>query len=192
MTFLLAFWKPIAGIVGVLILLVGLLALKHSYDEGKRDEGRAEIQAKFDAYVQESTKQVAAVTAKWDQQRQAAETAAEGLANERSKRAAEAQIRVRALPHAVAAVVVAPAAVDILRDAIDASNQPTTTRPADQPVEARPTAAADPDDGATTVGRLSEWALQVISQYSECRDQVHGWIAFYTGLQAAQPREQSP
>jgi hypothetical protein len=72
------FWKPIAAIVGVLILLASFFALKHSYDEGRRDEGRAEVQAKFDAYVNESRERSSALALQWDQQRQAAEAGPKG------------------------------------------------------------------------------------------------------------------
>jgi hypothetical protein len=45
---LLSFWKPIAGILAILALMGFVAYEKHHYDEARRDEGRAEVQAKWD------------------------------------------------------------------------------------------------------------------------------------------------
>lgn len=193
-TFTTTFWKPIALIVGIAALWFGVMALKHSYDEGKRDEGRAEVRAELDAYKAAAMERTSAITLAWDQQRQATEAAAKGLDDERSKRLADSRDRVRTLPPTVAAVVVPPRAASLLNDAIAASNQPAAAGPAFAPVESRPAAAASTDDrqsDASTVGQVTAWAVEVIALYSACRDQVAGWIAFYAGLRAAQ-QEQSP
>ena len=49
MPFLIAFWKPIAGILLIVAIVATLGWAKNSYDEGKRDEGRTEVQGKWDA-----------------------------------------------------------------------------------------------------------------------------------------------
>ena len=51
LSLLFRFWKPLALGLALLALWLSIGALKHRYDEGKRDEGRAEVQAKFDEYV---------------------------------------------------------------------------------------------------------------------------------------------
>lgn len=49
MPFLLAFWKPIVCVLALVALMATIAITKHHYDEARRDEGRAEVQAKWDA-----------------------------------------------------------------------------------------------------------------------------------------------
>lgn len=186
MPFLLTWWRPIAAAVALVALYLAVVGLKHSYDEGKRDEGRAEVQAKFDAYVTAAMERTSAITLAWDAKRIEAETAGKVADDERAKRFAESKMRAQALPAAVAAVVVPAPAVGVLQRAIDDSA--AATGPARESEPAHPIAAEHPDDtgAASTVGLLTAWGLEVVRLYDACRDQVTGWQAFYQGLQAAQ------
>lgn len=189
MPFLLTWWRPIAAAVALVALYLAVVGLKHSYDEGKRDEGRAEVQAKFDAYVTAAMERTSAITLAWDAKRIEAETAGKVADDERAKRFAESKMRAQALPAAVAAVVVPAAALGVLDDAIRASDRAETPGSAGAPVEnpAAATPAATEPDG--TVGLLTAWGLEVVALYDACRDQVTGWQTFYRGLQAAQTPE---
>ena len=193
---LLTFWKPIAGLVALLALGLAIMAVKHSYDDGKREEGAAPVRAEFDAYRKAATERTTAITLAWDQKRIAAETAQKGLDDERANRLADASKRAQALPAAVAAVVVPAAALSVLDDAIRASDQPAATGSAGGIVEARPApAAAAPDparNGDGNVGLLVQWGVLVSAMYDACRDQVTGWQRFYADLRAAQPAEPAP
>lgn len=185
----LKFWKPIAGIVLCIAIILALGAMKRSYDDGKREEGAAPVRAEFAAYVETARKRTTAITLAWDQKRIEAETAGKVADNERAKRMAESKVRLAALPPAVAAVVVPGRALSLLDDAIRASDPTLAAGPAAAPVEspaAAPVAAPERDG---TVGLLTAWGLDVVRLYDACREQVIGWNAFYRGLQAAQVPE---
>lgn len=182
----LRFWKPLAGIVIVLAIVLALGAMKRSYDDGKRAEGAKPVQAAFDAYVKAAQERTTAITLAWDAKRIEAEQAGKVADDERAKRMAESQKRLAALPPAVAAVIVPGRALSLLDDAIRASDSPTPAGPAAVPVEspaATPVAAPEQDG---TVGLLTAWGLDVVRLYDACREQVTGWQAFYKGLQVAQ------
>lgn len=185
-------WKPLAIVAAVAILWFGLLAVKHSYDDARRAEGAAPALKQLTALqdqVKAAQDRASALALQWDTERQKAEAAAKGMDDERSKRLAEAQIRVKALPAVVAAVVVPAAALGVLDDAIRASEPVPAPGPAREPEQARPVAATAAPDADGTLGPLIQWGAQVVTLYDACRDQVHGWQAFYRGLQAAQPKE---
>lgn len=202
-------WKPLAIVGTVLILWFGMLAIKHSYDDGKREEGAAPVRAEFAAYVETARKRTTAITLAWDQKRIEAEAAGKVADDERAKRMAESKVRLAALPPAVAAVPVDARAVSLLNDAI-AGQQPAPAGPAAEPEPAAAAVAQGADqqreqmhppgdrpgdglhDNGTTVGLLTGWALEAIRLYDACRAQVTGWQAFYRNLQDAQQQGASP
>ena len=199
-------WKPLAIVGAVLILWFGLLAIKHSYDDGKRAEGALPVQEMHDAYVKAARERTTAITLAWDAKRIEAETAGKVADDERARRIAESKVRLAALPAAVAAAPVDARAVSLLNDAI-AGQQPAPAGPAAEPEPAAAAVAQGADqqreqmhppgdrpgdglhDNGTTVGLLTGWALEAIRLYDQCREQVIGWQAFDRGLQAAQGAE---
>jgi hypothetical protein len=52
-------------IYGLLAIALFLHGMKHAYDERRRDEGRVEIQAKFDAYKNAATKRATYLALLW-------------------------------------------------------------------------------------------------------------------------------
>lgn len=189
MILLLRFWKPLAGVVLLLAVVLAVLSWKHGYDEARRGEGRAEVQAQFDAYVQAARERSTALALAWDQQRQAAEQAGKDLADERTARAADNAAHLAALPDAVARAPVPAAALDVLDRAVAASNAAAPAGPAVEPDRAAPAASGGAADVDGQLGPLIGWAASVIDLYDQCRARVAGWAAFYAGLQAAQPAE---
>jgi hypothetical protein len=156
MPFLLAFWKPIAAIVLVIALVAAVGIAKHSYDERRRDEGRAEIQASWDAAkaAQKARELVAAKEADDYQRRVDAKRQLDF--DKLSKRTVELENRLAAVP-------VGPDLVGELQHAVDTANDKSAGKPAENPA-------------ATTGLALSNWFNQVAKQYRECRETVIGWI----------------
>lgn len=184
----LRFWKPIAGALLVLAVVLAIGAAKHSYDSARRDEGRAEVQAKFDAYVAAARERATALALAWDEQRQAADAAERELDDERTKRRAATVAEVAALPPDVARAPVPAVALGVLDDAIAASNAAAAAGSAGQPDEAPAAAPADSPvspGGDGQLGPLIGWAATVIDLYDQCRAQVSGWARFYAGLRGA-------
>lgn len=181
------FWKPLAGALLALAVVLAVLSAKHSYDDGRRDEGRAEIQAKFDAYVTAARERATALALAWDQQRQAADAAERELDDARSQRRAAAVAQVAALPPDVARAPVPAAAFGVLDAAVAASNAAAVAGPAGQSDAPGAAPAAGPaNDGRDgQVGALIGWAAAVVDLYDQCRAQVNGWVRFYDGLRAA-------
>jgi len=185
-TLLAAFWKPIAIGIAIIALVAAVGFAKHRYDEGKRMEGRAEVQALWDADRARNIKEGQAQEARWKTESEARQKAEQELSDERSKRAAVAAVAARSLPDRVARVVVPRESVRVLNDAIDAGNPGKTTGPAAKPDKAAPAAAEGAD---STVGLLTQWGVGCIAAYDDARAMVTGWQDFYHALQAAQPKE---
>jgi len=183
MSFLLAFWKPIAALVVVALLAVAVIAWKHSYDEARRDEGRGEVQEKWDQAKAAALKANTEQEQRWASERDARVKAEQERDDERTKRATEAANAAKSLPAADARVRVARSAVRVLNNAIDAGNPTPAPGPAAKPDKATPAAAEGAD---STVGLLTQWGVACISAYDEARSMVKGWQDFYAGLRAAQ------
>ena len=182
----LKFWKPIAGIVIVLAIVLALGAMKRSYDDGKRAEGAKPVQEMHDAYVKAARERTTAITLAWDVKRVEAEQAGKVADDERAKRMAESKVRLAALPPAVAAVVVPAAALSVLDNAIDAGSAAPAPGPAGEAPAAAPAVAETAAQPDGTVGLLIEWGALAVAKYDECRDLLTGWQTFYRGLQTAQ------
>lgn len=183
----LRFWKPLAGIVIVLAIVLALGAMKRSYDDGKRAEGAKPVQAAFDAYVKAAQERTTAITLAWDAKRIEAEQAGKVADDERAKRMAESQKRLAALPPAVAAVVVPGGVRMLLNDAIDSAAAPPAV--ASAPIEAAPAVAESPasDRAAdTTIGQLAEWGAEVINVCAVYRDRALALVQFYESLRESQ------
>ncbi len=139
--FVKTFWKPLAIGLAVLVLVVGFGIAKHRYDEAKRDEGRSEIQAKWDVDKAARIKALSDQVALWDQTRQKFEKAAEERDREHELRITEVNALASRLPASVAAVVVPRAAIGVLDAAVHDTG--TAARTSSKPVE-RVSAAAKP------------------------------------------------
>jgi len=160
MTFLLAFWKPIAAILAVLAVVATVGIMKHRYDERRRDEGRTEIQVKWDAakVAQHAREVVAAKEADEFQTRAYAKRDADF--NALARRNAVLAARLAAIP-------VGPDLAASLRDTIRTSNGESPGEPAK---------GAAPVAAATSELDVAEWGAKVGEQYRACREQVIGWI----------------
>lgn len=185
MTFLLAFWKPIALGIVLVLLAVAVGVEKHRYDERRRDEGRAQIQAKWDADKAARIQAVTDQVSRWDAERQKYDKAQQELSNERSLRAALAANAARSLPRTVADTAFPAAAAGVLNDAIHASDTASTPGPSAEPAKE---AATSPAAADSTVGAVTEWAVGCVAAYEEARGMVAGWQDFYASLQKAQPQ----
>jgi hypothetical protein len=161
MPFLLTFWKPIAAILAMLAIVSFFAIAKHSYDERRRDEGRQEVQSRWDAAVAaQRVRELKAAQEADDFQRRADAKRELDFKQLLAARTSEIQARL-ASRHA---------SVDLSRslsDATRAANGQGTRKPA----EADPTPATVPDELA-----VAEWFDQVASQYRACRERVDGWI----------------
>lgn len=177
------FWKPLAMVLGAIVLMTVVGIAKHRYDDGKREEGRAEIQAKWDADKAERIKRTTEITNLWDSKRQEAEKNAEDRDHERRLRADLATVAARGLPPAVARIVVPHSAVSVLDRAIDAGSATQIAGPAREPAKASAPAAEGAD---STVGLLTQWGVQCIAAYEEARGMVVGWQDFYQSLRGSQ------
>jgi hypothetical protein len=167
MPFLLMFWKPIAAIVAVLALVATVAILKHSYDEHRRDEGRSEVQVKWDA-ANAAQKQREILAAKEADEYANRLEAKRKLDFDRlAKRTAQLEARL-------AAQSVAPDITGSVRDTIRAANATGTGEPAKAGPSATGTAGAAGAavDGLTFV----KWFDQVGEQYRACRERVEGWV----------------
>ncbi len=183
MTFLLAFWKPIAAVAAVIVLAIAVMAWKHSYDGARREEGRAEVQEKWDMAKAAALKASNEQEQRWIGEVAAREKAEQERDNERAKRTEVAADAAKRLPDRVARVVVPRESVRVLNDAIARSDTAPPAGPAAKPSEK---AAAAPEGADSTVGLLTQWGVSCISAYDEARSMVDGWQAFYASLRAAQ------
>ena len=86
MSFLYAFWKPIVLVVVVIGLAIAVGVAKHRYDEGKRDEGRAEVQGQWDLAKAAALKANTEQEQRWQGERDAREKAEKERDDERTKR----------------------------------------------------------------------------------------------------------
>jgi len=157
MPFLLMFWKPIAGVLLVVALVAAVGLTKHRYDEHRRDEGRAEVQTKWDA----------ANAAQKIREVKAAKEADEFQLRVEAKREAEFKrllvARTAEIQSRLSAVSVDSALASELRNAVRAANEQGAGKPAQDPTPVTGLAVA-------------EWFDQVAKQYRACREQVVGWV----------------
>jgi len=163
MPFLLMFWKPIAAALAIFALLAFVAVEKHLYDERRRDEGRQEVQTRWDAAMAaQRLREAKAAQEADDFQRRADEKARKDFAVALAQRTAEVEARLAARP----------ASIDLSRslsNATRAANGQSTGESA----QADPTAATVPDELA-----VARWYDQVAEQYRACRDRVAAWTAW--------------
>lgn len=170
-------WLKLAAL-GALVLV--LLGLKHAYDEGKRDEGRAEVQAKWDADKAARIRAFSDMTSKWATEQQRADALQKEKDDARNIAANRARARAAAIPAGDASVRIPASAIRVLNDAVaDSTISPGA---AGKPAEGATAATADSD-----VAALVQWGLTCVDLYSQARDTVIGWVAYYSRLRAAQP-----
>lgn len=180
--FLTPLGRLVLGALGVLALGLILLGLKHSYDEDRRAEGRAEVQAKWDADKAARLRAYTAMTTQWVTAQLDADRLAQQLATERQGRIDDAKKRAHNLPPADAALRFPASARSVLNDAVGTAEPAETPRPTSSSASGAATAAED-----SRVDLVTQWAVDVIGFYNACRDQVIGWQKFYAALRAAQP-----
>jgi len=163
MPFLLMFWKPIAGVLLVIALVAAVGLTKHRYDEGRRDEGRVEVQAKWDA----------AIVVQKEREVKAAKDAEAMQLQAETKRDADFKqllaARTAEIKSQLASRSISSGLTVQLRNTTRAANSGVeSTR---KPAEDSATVAGPPTELA-----IAEWYDQVAKQYRACREQVIGWI----------------
>ena len=175
----------VLGVASMVAVALMLLGFKHSYDERRRDEGRAEIQAKWDADKAARLRAYTAMTTQWVTAQLDAESLAKQLASERQGRIEDAKKRAHNLPPADAALRFPASARSVLNDAVGPVEPAETPRPAGGAASGAAAAAED-----SSVELVTQWAVDVVGFYNACRDEVIGWQKFYAALRAAQPEVQ--
>jgi hypothetical protein len=157
----------------------------HQFTGHYINEGRAEVQAKWDADKAARLKAFADMTTKWVVAAQDAEKAQETLADERHKAEVIAQQRAHSLPPAVAAIRIPAVAVSVPNDALGGS-PPAGPSP-------KPQADTAPSPADSNVGLVIGWTTDtVIPLYNACLDEVKGWQAFYQSLRDRQGKQEKP
>jgi hypothetical protein len=165
--------QPLLWLGLIAALAAGIMWAKTSYDERRRDEGRAEIQALWDADKAKRIQRTTEITLDLSGKLMEAKDAQAKRETEINARFSTLEARVRALG-AGRTVGMSPAAAQLLRDAADAANR--TVAPAlDDRTEARP----DPVSAATQTVAYDEqefvrWIVQAGAAYT---DAVNLWAA---------------
>ena len=131
-------------VYAVIALALFALGLKHGYDERRRDEGRAEVQAKFDAYKDMATKRATDLALLWAK-------AIDKVSEESAKRQEADREKNEALAQRAAALSRAPTIV-LSADAVGVWNDIA----AGPPVPAKPSTPASGEAGTKAI---SESAL---------------------------------
>lgn len=175
-TFLLTFWKPIAIVLVVAALATAVGIEKHRYDERRRDEGRAEIQSKWDADIQVRIARTTAITNLWDGERQRADKEAEDHERIRVALFADVASLSDRLSDRDRAMVVPAGAVRVLNSAVVAANTDAAATPG-KPVE-----EASATSGDSNVGELVKWGIDCAKKYADAVDEVLGLQSFYNKL----------
>ena len=175
-SFLLTFWKPIAIILVVIALAAAVGIEKHRYDERRRDEGRADIQAKWDADIQVRIKRTTEITNLWDQQRQRADKEAEDHERIRIALFADVATLSARVPDRDRAVVVPASAVRVLNSAVVAANTDAAS------ASGKPREEASATSGDSNVGELVKWGIDCATKYADAVDEVLGLQSFYNKL----------
>lgn len=168
-----------------LIALAGLalvlVSMKHHYDESRRDEGRAEVQAKWDADKAARLKAYADMTTKWVIASGDAEKAIKERDDARAQLFQKQKAKAAALPEHIAALPVPYQSVVVLNDAIRDSAAPTGAA-----AESGQAAPSTPPGADSTVGLLTQWGVDMIAWADECRARVQSWSSFYSDLRSKQ------
>lgn len=146
----------IAGGVAIVVLVGGVALAKHSYDERRRDEGRHEVRAEWDAAIEAQQKREA----------KAAQDAIDNAVQAKAK--SDEDFKALARRNAILQGKLASLAVDgaiagSVRDAIRTSNGTSA-------------GSTEADSSPTTGLALSDWAAETARLYRACRDQVIGWV----------------
>jgi len=170
--------KAVALAAAAALLLWGW----HLFTEHYRDEGRAEIQAKWDADKAERLASMQEMQAKWALEKENTAEAIRERNNARAKATALAREAAKTIPEDVASQPVPSVAVGVLNDAIGNSAEASGPPGGTYKGVTAPPARAD-----STIGLLVDWGITAIDMYETCRARVVEWQQFYSGLQKAQP-----
>ena len=168
--------------VGIFLLL---LAFKAGYDHKYESIGAAKehqktvaLQAAWDADKQARLKAFSTLETQYVAAEQQADASQQQLATERQARIDDAKRAAASLPAPVASVRIPAAAISVLDSAVRPA-EPAAAESAAKP-DASTAPAAD-----SSLGLLTQWAVEVIGDYNACRDEVIGWQSFYRSLQQA-------
>lgn len=101
MAFLFTFWKPIAAGIAIVAVLIALGVVKHRYDEGKREEGRAALRPQLEASIAA------------EKEREAENAKCVAASKEQSDAIVEANTRAKAAQDATAKLIAAARAISL-------------------------------------------------------------------------------
>jgi hypothetical protein len=165
--------QPLLWLALIAALAAGAMWAKTSYDETRRDEGRAEVQAKWDDDKAMRIRRTTEITLTLSGKLMEAKDAQTRRETEINARFSTLEARVRALGSG-RTVGMSPAAADLLRDAADAANR-ANARALDDRTETRP----DPVPAAAQTVAFDEqefvaWIVKAGAAYA---DAVNLWQA---------------
>lgn len=165
-------WVKLGAILTAVLFVMGY---KHQYDERRRGEGRAEIQAKWEV------DKAARIRAFSDKQREYVEASleAEQLKKDRDaelfKRQQDAKRRLAAIPKDVA-----DTRIPVVAGVLNGTDHSAGTAPAAGQPERDPTGS--PANSDTTVGLWAQWSETMKGLYESCRSEVIGLVTHYNNL----------
>jgi hypothetical protein len=154
-----------AKLIFVVALIASLAYAAHAYNEHYRAEGRAEVQAKWDAAIKLANEIEAKAAI-------AREADLEKANADRDKRFKALAGRYAALQARLAAESVGPATVDGLLDAVRTANAEGA---------AASTARNSTPSSGTTGDQLAPWFADIAEKYARCKRQVVCWNDFWDG-----------
>lgn len=181
MAFLAFLTSPLGRkLIALLAVAAALGLLYHHVWHNGYEDGSADVQKEWDADRAMRLKAFSNAMEKYVTAQEEAEKNAKLLEAERQKRIDDAKLRALALPPADARLRFPASARSVLNDA--ASDPAKAAGPAAEPAKS----PADPAEDST-VAQVTQWAVDVIGFYNECRDEVIQFQSFYHALQQAQP-----
>lgn len=180
LSLLLEFWKPIAIVLLVGLLVAGILWMKSSYDEGKREEGRSEVQVKWDADKAARIKRTTEITLEMYSQIKRAEDAAIKRGTVSSTRFTDVKAGIHSIP-AGNGVSFSASADKLFNDTSSAANSNRTNTGAKEgtnPLPATPQTESNYDER-----EFVSWVVSAGEAYADaynlwkfCRDREDSYL----------------
>lgn len=177
--------------LGLTALVLGTIQYqKNKYDEARRDEGRAEVQQKWDADKAERVRAFAKLMTDYVTAQQDADRLQKEKEDARKVRENEARQRAAALPRVVRDMRI-PLVAGVLNDGVPADAGSASTAPASGGPAVGATSAPASTD--TSVGLWTEWSIKMRDDlYATCVNKLVGLQKFYLDLLSKQQKGAKP
>jgi hypothetical protein len=158
---------------------------KHKYDESRRAEGRAEVQAKWDADKAERLRAFSKLMSDYVGAQQDAERLQKEKDDARKIRENAARQRADAIPRAVRDMRI-PLVAGVLNDVHpDAGSSPSAPSAGGSAVGSATGTAGTSTTGDTSVGLWADWSVTMRDVlYAQCVDTLTGLQKFYNNLRS--------